>query len=305
MNLSSQRKTFSCKQLDFLQKELKQLKNERSPSVSQIRFVSRMLRAKATWSPSNKVYSIDHDLELKNKFCSYVKHYLEKLTKILLTFDKTTFYEFFKKSFKCANLAKRFLIPSWIPFFSPPEKKFGSNPPTYPEISQIIIRMKTSVSPCRLDQISIICCKRCPYLRSYLTAIIAEIWKKKVMQPTWKKAITILIFKKGSTNNPGNFCPMTLETVMLKILTSALCNEVCQFSSSNNYVETNIQKGFANGISGTFEHTSHLAYVTNNARKNQRTLIVTLLYLRNVFGEVHQNLIDCVLEHDHVPQDIR
>ena len=125
--------------------------------------------------------------------------------------------------------------------------------------------MKTSGSPCRLDQISIICYKRCPYLRSYLTAIITDTWKKKVIPLTWKKAITILIYKKGSTDNPGNFRPITLETVTLKILTSALRYKVCQFLSSKTYIETNIQKGFVNGISGTFEHTSHLVYVINNA----------------------------------------
>ena len=30
-----------------------------------------------------------------------------------------------------------------------------------------------------------------------------------------------------------------------------------------------------------------------------------MLDLRNAFGEVHHNLIDCVLEHHHVPEDIR
>ena len=53
---------------------------------------------------------------------------------------------------------------------------------------------------------------------------------------------------------------MTLETATLKILISALRNKVFQFLSSNNYIETNIQKGFVNGILGTFEHTSHLAF---------------------------------------------
>ena len=227
-----------------------------------------MLRVKATLSPTKKVYSIDHGLELKNNFWSYVKHYLEKPAKVLPTFNKTTFYKFFKKSFECTNLTKKFRILSWIPFFQTPEKKFDSNPPTYAEISQIVKRMKTSGSPCRLDQISIMCYKRCPHLRSYLTAIIAEISKKKVIPPTWKKAITILIYKKGSTDNPGNFRPITLETITLKILTSALRNNVCQFLSCNNYKETNVQKGFVNGISGTFEHTSHLAYVINNTRKS-------------------------------------
>ena len=51
-----------------LKKKLKQLKNEKSPSVSRIRFVWRMLRAKATSSPTKTFYSIDQDLELKNNF---------------------------------------------------------------------------------------------------------------------------------------------------------------------------------------------------------------------------------------------
>ena len=32
---------------------------------------------------------------------------------------------------------------------------------------------------------------------------------------------------------------------------------------------------------------------------------MTLLDLRNAFGEVHHNLIDCILEHHYVPEDIR
>ena len=113
-----------------------------------------MLPAKATSSPTNKVYSIDHDLELKNNFWSYVKH-CEKATKFLPTSNKTTCYEFFKKSFKCVNPTKKFRIPSWIPSFPTPEKTFVSNPPTCAEISQITKRMKSSESPCPLDQISI------------------------------------------------------------------------------------------------------------------------------------------------------
>ena len=110
--------------------------------------------------------------------------------------------------------------------------------------------MKTSGSSCPLDQISVTCYKRCPYLRSYLKAIIAEVLTKKVILPTWKNAITVVIHKKGSTDNPSNFRPIILETATLKILTYALRNKVCQFLSSNNYTETNIQKGFVDGISG-------------------------------------------------------
>ena len=81
----------------------------------------------------------------------------------------------------------------------------------------------------------------------------------------------------------------------------ALRNKVSKFLSPNNYIEANSQKGFVNGISGILKHTSH---VINNARTSQRALIVTLLDLRNAFGEVHHNLIHCVLEHHYVPGDI-
>ena len=74
-------------------------------------------------------------------------------------------------------------------------------------------------------------------------------------------------------------------------------NKVCQFLKSNKNIETNIQKGFFNGISGTFEHTNHLAYIINNAPKSQRSLTVTLLDLRNAFG--------IALEYHHVPENIR
>ena len=76
--------------------------------------------------------------------------------------------------------------------------------------------MKTSGSPCPLDQSSIICYKRYPYLRSYLTVIIAEIWEKSHTTDL-EKVITIFIHKKGSTNKTGNFHPISLETVNLNI----------------------------------------------------------------------------------------
>ena len=41
----------------------------------------------------------------------------------------------------------------------------------------------------------------------------------------------------------------------------------------------------------------------NNARQIQQYLIVTL-DLRNAFGEVQHNLINCVLKYHHVSEDI-
>ena len=69
----------------------------------------------------------------------------------------------------------------------------------------------------------------------------------------------------------------------------------------NNYIETNVQKGFTPGMTGTYEHTAQLAHIIRQAKKNQRSLVITLLDFKNAFGEVHHNLIPVVLDYHHVP----
>ena len=111
--------------------------------------------------------------------------------------------------------------------------------------------------------------------------------------------------KKGDTADPANFRPITLESVPLKIFTTCLRNSLYQFLLENNYIESKIQKGFTTKISGTLEHTSQMASVINKARIRQRSLIITLLDLKNAFGEVHHNLIFEVFKFHHIPCQVR
>ena len=64
-----------------------------------------------------------------------------------------------------------------------------------------------------------------------------------------------------------------------------------QFLVENKYIEQSIQKGFTPKFSGTLEHTAQMAYIINKARTKQRSLVITLLDLKNAFGELHHNLI--------------
>ena len=104
--------------------------------------------------------------------------------------------------------------------------------------------MKASGSPCPLDQLSIICFKRCPFLRTYLTDLIRAVWLSGTIPSEWKKACTVLIHKKSDTNIPSNFRPITLDTIPLKVFTSCLRNAMYSFLTTNNFIEHNIQKGF-------------------------------------------------------------
>ncbi|CAB3992804.1 Hypothetical predicted protein, partial [Paramuricea clavata] len=180
---------------------------------------------------------------------------------------------------------------TWIPKLSDPEVQFNLDPPTYQQITNVIRKMKSSGSPCPLDQLSIICFKRCPYLRTYLSKLIQEIWLSGTVPNEWKKACTILIHKKGNIDDPSNFRPITLESIPLKVFTSCLRNAIYSFLASNNFIEHGIQKGFTPNLSGTLEHTAQMADIINKARIRQRSVVITLLDLKNAFGEVHHNLI--------------
>ena len=113
-----------------------------------------------------------------------------------------------------------------------------------------------------------------------------------------------MIYKKDTAENPANFRPICLEPVLLKVLTSLIRNRIFNFVCSNGFIESGIQKGFWPGISGTIEHTELLSYIINHARTKQRSLIVTLIDLKNAFGEVHHRLVRTVLAGHHIPEEI-
>ena len=77
------------------------------------------------------------------------------------------------------------------------------------------------------------------------------------------------------------------------------------FLLANKFIESNIQKGFWEGVSGTIEHTELLTHMINHARINQKSAIVTMLDLKNAFGEVEHNFIMKVLDYHHVPEQLK
>ena len=254
-------------------------------------------------SSSNE--SFNHDNYIGRNFCGYITKVINTKDSILPSFNVPDCFTYFCKSLAKINPTKLFNIPSWIPKLSDPKVQFNLDPPTYQQISNIIRKIKSSGSPCPLDQLSIICFKRCPYLRTYLSELIHKILVSGTVPTEWKKANTILIHKKGNTNDPSNFRPITLESIPLKVFSSCLRNAMYSFLASNNFIEHSIQKGFTPNLSGTLEHTAQMADIINKARIRQRSIVITLLDLKNAFGEVHHNLIQSVLDYHHIPDHIK
>ena len=57
-------------------------------------------------------------------------------------------------------------------------------------------------------------------------------------------------------------------------------------------------------MTSTYEQPSQLAHITRQAKTKMRSLVVTLLDLKNAFGGVHHNLIPVVLHFLHVPPEL-
>ena len=65
------------------------------------------------------------------------------------------------------------------------------------------------------------------------------------------------------------------------------------------------KRGFGQGseVDGVTEHTELLTNIMRDAKRHQRSLVVTLLDLKNAFGEVHHELIRAALSYHHVPSE--
>ena len=175
-NMVTKYKEYTVKEL---KKALQNLKSNKG-DLSEIKYVSRTLRYKlrnnnndGLTSDSNE--SFNHDNCIVRNFWGYIKNVINKKDSILPSFNVTDCFTYFSKSLAKINPNRLFTIPSWIPKLSDPEVQFNLDHPTYQQITNVIRKMKSSGSPCPLDQLSIICFKRCPYLRTYLSELIHEV----------------------------------------------------------------------------------------------------------------------------------
>ena len=61
---------------------------------------------------------------------------------------------------------------------------------------------------------------------------------------------------------------------------------------------------FMPGTSGTFEHITEMSHIINHSRKQQRSVTITLIDLKNAFGEVHHSLIQFILRYHFITDEI-
>jgi Reverse transcriptase (RNA-dependent DNA polymerase)/zinc-binding in reverse transcriptase len=291
-----------------LQKSLKLLKkysNVRNDNLSEIKYVSALIRSKlCTTMRNNHGISCDSSLarNLNSRFWKTCTNLFNAVDKVLPSFDVSTCYSYFVNIATQLDKFRSFAMPSWIPKLPCPTSSIDCDTcPTYAQVATAINRCKSNASACPFDQLSVIILKRCPILRTMLHHIITSCWAQRTVPNCWKIGGTVLIYKKGNTDDPENYRPITLQPVWYKIFSSVFSSKIYNFVSKNNLLDMKIQKGFCKGIDGVSEHTETLAHLLRDAKHAQRALTVVLLDLRNAFGSVHHELIRESLKYHHLP----
>ena len=104
--------------------------------------------------------------------------------------------------------------PSWVKKLNEPTINVNLETPSYAQITKIIIKMKSSASPCLNDAVSIIAFKKCAILRCHLVKIIQTAWKEETFPKIWRSGVTVLAHKKDEPGKPENFRPIIFRSVL-------------------------------------------------------------------------------------------
>ncbi len=96
-----------------------------------------------------------------------------------------------------------------------------------------------------------------------LTAIFNTSIKSAVIPDEWKQANISAIFKKGSKKDPGNYRPISLTSIVVKLLESLIRDEIVKHMLTNKLFSDK-QFGFMGGRSTTLQ----LLYILENWTKS-------------------------------------
>ena len=112
----------------------------------------------------------------------------------------------------------------------------------------------------------------------------------------WKLANVTTLFKKGDKSNPGNYRPISLTSVVCKLMESILRDKIVEFLEKNNIIRDS-QHGFRNRRSCL---TNLLDFLHDIYEMYEEGRAVDIIYLdfQKAFDKVpHRKLLNKVESH--------
>jgi hypothetical protein len=197
--------------------------------------------------------------------------------------DPKTVTEYFKEIYKASN-CKRF--SEFEKVMGRPDRldKEFIRPITKQEVRRIFQRVKNT-SPGE-DRISYKELREIDPSFGILTKIFNRCLQEQRIPSHWKRALTILIHKKGDASRMENWRPIALSNTIYKIYTGIWAQRLSFFPE----LISPEQKGFCR-IDGTGEHTFLLRNAIHQATNLKKEVAVAWLDLTNAFGSIPHDAI--------------
>ena len=147
------------------------------------------------------------------------------------------------------------------------------------------------------------------YKFSCLHHILATLFNKILSTggapPAWSESVVKLLHKKGPAGNPQNFRMIALTSCIGKTYHLLLAKRFTDYLTSNNFIDSSLQKAFLPGINGCYEHNIVMDEIIKTARSKKKTAHITFFDLEDAFGSVPHPLILHSLRRFKFPAEIQ
>lgn len=122
-----------------------------------------------------------------------------------------------------------------------------------------------------------------PFLHDYLNALL----ETGYFPEFWSKSIIVPIFKKGDTDDPGNYRGVSLVSVVSKIFTHILNKRLTQWMEETEQIVEE-QAGFRAGYS-TVDHIFSLYTIIQKSLAQNKKVFVAFIDYRRAFDSINRN----------------
>ena len=160
---------------------------------------------------------------------------------------------------------------SWFPQIPVPQKEFNMGAVRPRDIRSVLSKKKAGSSPGD-DGILNGHLKHLESTHHFLATLFT---KTLLSSPHpwegWGSSSIILIHKAGETEEPSNFRPIALTSVVGKLFHQILSERIGKFVVGNSFIDPKIQKAFLQGFSGCPDHNLVLGEIINHAKFKNRT----------------------------------
>ena len=185
-----------------------------------------------------------------------------------------------------------------------PSCSFNVRPPTLQEFRSAMRSKRNGAAP-GLNALTYLIYKKCPSILRILHQICCHIYKSKSVPRDWAAAYVVLLQKSEALDVPEEFRPIAITNTAGKLFFSIISDRLQKFMVRNNYIKSNLQKGFLFGVPGCIEHSFALVEALRRVRADKRAIVISWIDLANAYGSVRHNLIQFALNWYHVPEHIQ